>query len=221
MTTKQPEEAFDEVETNIRDALLRASEDEDSSVGTAFRDVLIPTLPNHLTNFAGKIFLGAPTVEPEIREALLSDTSVQHGGPFAAELASFGITPVTILIGSQGVADLARRFCITEKIQIGQKLVLDRGGARTHSDTLPILDRDLSVRQVALVTELPAPTSERLFDWLGTVSGYINQLFNGFDAELWGDELRLQRTDETVQNLFERWFSPPRTRLGKNNHLNL
>jgi hypothetical protein len=207
------EEVIDETEVNIRDALLRASESEDSDVGSAFREVLVPALPDHLTNFAGRVFLGAPTVEPEIREALLSDISVKHGGPVAAELASFGLTPVTILAGSQGVADLARRFCVAEKIQIGQKLVLDRGGTRTHSGVLPILDRDLSIREVTLVTELPTPTSERLFDWLANVSSYTNHLFNGFDAELWGDELRLQRTDETVENLFERWFSPPKARV--------
>ena len=202
-------EELDAEEVSTRDALLEASEAEDIGIGNAFCEVLLPTLPDHLTDFAGRVFLGAPLVEPEIYKVLLADLSVRHGGPMASDLARFGITPVTVLVGSQGVADLAWRFCVMEKIERGQKLILDRGGTRDHSGSLPILPSGLSIREVGLVTELPGPTAERLFAWLATVSSYISQFFSGFDAELMGDELCLQRTDETVENLYERWFSPP------------
>jgi RNA polymerase sigma factor (sigma-70 family) len=204
------QEALDDEEVRIRDALLQASEEEDSAIGNAFFEVLLPTLPDRLTNFAGHVFLGAPTIEPEIcQKILLTDLSVRRGGPMASDLVRFGITPVTILVGSQGVADLARRFCAAEKIERGQKLILDRGGTRGHSGFLPILARDSSIREVRLVTELPGPTAERLFNWLAAVSGYVSQLFNGFDAQMMGDQLWLQRTDLSVENLYERWFSPP------------
>jgi hypothetical protein len=56
--------------------------------------------------------------------------------------------------------------------------------------------------------ELPETTSSRLFDWLTLVSEYAPALFDGFHAQLRGDELRLERTDESITNLFERWRPP-------------
>jgi RNA polymerase sigma factor (sigma-70 family) len=203
------QQILDEKEVSIRDALLEASETEDSNVGSAFSEVLVPNLPDDLTDFVGRVFLGAPRVESAVYQLLLGDLSVKHGGPKAIDLARFGITPVSVLLGSQGVADVARRFCIAENIRIGQKLILDRGGTREHSRSQPILVRDLSISEVKLVTELPSATAERLFGWLTTVSSYVSQLFGGFDAELMGDELCLRRTDQTVENLYERWFTPP------------
>jgi hypothetical protein len=203
------EEAWDKDDIEIHDAFLKASVEEERSVGKAFYEVLIPALPYHLTDFVGRVFLGAPTIEPEIAEILIADPSVQCGGSPARDLARFGITPVTILTASQGVADLARRFCAMEEIKRGQKLILDRGGSRARNPELAVLSRDLSIHEVLLVTELPEPTSARLFDWLANVAGYLPHIFDGFEAQLWGDELRILKTDKSISDLFERWFSPP------------
>jgi tetratricopeptide (TPR) repeat protein len=206
------DEAWSKDNIEIDDAFLKASVEEERSVGEAFYRVLIPALPYHLTDFSGRVFFGAPTVESEITEILVAEPSVEQGGPPAHDLARFGITPVTILTASQGVADLARRFCAMEEIGRGQKLILDRGGSRAGKAELPVLSRDLSVQEVLLVTELSETSSTRLFDWLTNVAGYLPKLFDGFEAQLWGDELRILKTDKSVSDLFERWFPSPKSR---------
>jgi DNA-directed RNA polymerase specialized sigma24 family protein len=206
-------EGWDVEDRESYEGFLQASIDEEKSVGEAFQQVLMSGLPSHLTNFSGGIFLAASRVESSVYEQLLGEPSVQWGGPKAGELAQFGITPVTVVSGSQGIANLAKRFCTLHDIHLGQPLILDQGGSRPKPAAVMVLPRELSIEEMTLVSELPEATASRFFDWMTRVAGYARHLFDGFDTQLWGDELRLVRTDVTIDNLFERWHSPPESAM--------
>ena len=131
-----------------------------------------------------------------------------HGGEAAAELARFGVTPVTVVEASQGVANLARRFCDKNGVKKFGTFILDKAGRSDYSSKL-VLPRSNIVHEVLLMCELPEATAARLVDWLTRVAEYAPTVFDGFDAELRGDELRLMRTDNNIKNLFLRWRTPP------------
>ncbi|WLB24471.1 sigma-70 family RNA polymerase sigma factor [Bradyrhizobium japonicum] len=202
-------EPVDPDDAALLEALLETSDQDEQRIGEAFAEVLIPNLPDDFTKFGERIFLGAPRVGKDKLKHLLSETSVIHGGPVAHELAEFGLTPVSIVEASQGIANLARRFCTEHDVKRYGTFILDRAGLTEGYSSQLVLSKERSVAEVQLMCELPAPTAERLFIWLARTAEYATLLFDGFDAELRGDELRLTRTDVPVTNLFARWHKPP------------
>ena len=188
---------------------LRAREEEERCIGDAFAQTLLPNLPDAMKLFAGRVFLGAPKIDSAEYEHLLQEISVIHGGEAAAELAEFGITPVTILEAAQAVANLARRFCRSNEIKKHSSLILDTADRADGYSLNSVLARKTAIREIVLMTQLPDATSQRLFDWIARVAQYVPHLFGGFEAALWGDELCLRYTDVTVDDLFSRWWTPP------------
>jgi RNA polymerase sigma factor (sigma-70 family) len=188
----------------LLESLFEASAQDEREIGEAFAGALMPTLHGDLTKFSDRVFLGVPPIDEQQYSRLRSETSVSHGGEAAAELARFGVTPVTVVEASQGVANLARRFCDKNNVKKFGTFILDKAGRSDYSSKL-VLPRADAVYEVHLMCELPKATAARLFDWLTRVAEYAPAVFDGFDAELRGDELRLLRTDESIKNLFVRW----------------
>jgi hypothetical protein len=200
----------DAEDSALLESPLTVSDQDERGIGIAFCDVLLPTLPYDLKRFGDRVFLGAPPVDRRRYERLKSETSVLHGGSAAAELAQFGVTPVTIVEASQGLANLARRFCDQNNIRESGTFIMDKVGRDDGYSSKFVLPRNASVSEVQLMCELPEATSQRLFDWLTHVAEYAPAIFEGFETQLRGDELRVQRTDE-VKGLFSRWSTPPTT----------
>jgi DNA-directed RNA polymerase specialized sigma24 family protein len=190
-------------------SFLEACEEDEEQIGRAFSQVLIPNLPADLTRFRDQVFHVSSMVDQRRQDYLTAQTSVRCGGPSAAELALFGITPVMIVEASQGVANLARRFCDSYGIERGQHFIIDKVKKTEGYSLERVLLQDISVREVMLVCEIPEPTAERLFGWLARVAEYAPNLFDGFSVELRGDELRATRTDTNIADLFDRWWFPP------------
>lgn len=192
----------------LLDSLFDASEQDERDIGEAFAGALMPTLHGDLRKFGDLVFLGAPPIDEQRYSLLRSETSVIYGGEAAAELARFGVTPVTVVEASQGVANLARRFCDKNGVKKFGTFILDKAGRSDYSSKL-VLPRSNIVHEVLLMCELPEATAARLVDWLTRVAEYAPTVFDGFDAELRGDELQLMRTDNNIKNLFLRWRTPP------------
>jgi hypothetical protein len=201
------DEKLDPEDTAMMDSLFEASDKDEGQIGKAFAEVLMPTLHGDLRKF-DLIFLKVRPIDEAQYKHLCSQPSVICGGAAAAELARFGLTPVTVVEASQGVANLARRFCVKNDVKKFGTFILDKKGRSDYSSGL-FLPRSHSVHEVQLMCELPEATATRLFDWLTRVAEYVRGIFDGFDAELRGDELRLTRTDKNIDNLFERWSTPP------------
>ncbi|MBI2738500.1 MAG: hypothetical protein HYX38_18380 [Rhodospirillales bacterium] len=202
------DEGRDSADTALCERFLVASREEEASIGTAFSEVLLPALPVYLRNFDA-VFRGSEPLPTEDRNRISRETSVVHGGKSAEAMAAYGVTPVVILEACEGIANLARRYCDDRDISVGQFVVLDKSGRDVSRYKSPTLARREAIEEVVLMTELSEKHAERLFDWISRVAEYIPRLFNGFDSALWGDELRLTRTDETWMNFFEMWAPLP------------
>jgi hypothetical protein len=108
----------------------------------------------------------------------------------------------------EGNANLSRRFCDVNGLKQYGSFILDKEGRQDYKTSKFVLPKKDSVHEVQLMCELPEQTAVRLFEWLTRVAEYAPALFDGFEAELRGDELRMVWTDKTEANLFCRWRAP-------------
>jgi RNA polymerase sigma factor (sigma-70 family) len=207
------DESFDPAEDAHLQAFLHASEEDEEHVGRAFALALIPSLPRDMMQFADSVFYECSPID-EAQYRLLSDeisvkTAVKNGGAPALELARFGITPVTVLAASQGVANFARRICDAKDIRHGDLILQTREKIPAPSN-LPSIQWGDSVREVELTAELDHDKAGKLYDWMTRAAERVPRFFDGFEAAPWGrDELRLRRTDVVEDDLFRRWRSMP------------
>jgi hypothetical protein len=206
-----PEEIADPEDAAIMDALLSASEEDEEQIGRAFSQVLISNLPQDMKRFYQGVLQGAPLLDSPRREALISQTSVRFGGEAAVELTYYGLTPVTIVEATQGVANLGRRFCDQRNIKQYQSFIFATGARAIDAfSSKDVLARDIAVREVMWTCEIHEATASRLYDWLTRVAGgYAPGIFDGFHVQWMGDELWAKRTDKSVADLFTRWWRPP------------
>src|ERR1700730_11280986 len=181
------QEHVDPEDAALIESFFEGSEQDEEKIGRAFSEVLIPNLPVELTRFRDRIFHGAELVDPRQHAHVMSQPCVRAGGTAAAELALFGVTPVTIIEATQGVANLARRYCDQSGVKRYDRFIVDKVGKTEGYSMNAVLSRDHSVREVMLVCEIAEPTAARLFDWLTRVTEYAPSLFDGFEAELMGD----------------------------------
>lgn len=202
------EGGLDPEDRELCESFLVASRAEEKQIGIAFRDLLLPALPIKGTDF-DRLFLGAEPISEDRRLIIEKEVSVVNGGAQARALAKFGITPVIVLEACEGISNLAQRYCKAHSVSVGKFVILDNSGKDTSRYKDPVLPRSESIREVMLMTELADKQAEMLFGWISLVGQYIPRLFSGFDAALWGDQLRLHRTDETSANLFEVWSPVP------------
>jgi hypothetical protein len=202
------DENFDSADRELLNSFFQATADDEAQVGHAFSSVLMPNLPTRLTQFQ-EIFRGAPMVDMPRYRRLMSEKSVTFGGQHAGDLATFGITPVTVVEATQAVANLSRRFCDDRGIKRHGHFIMDRAERTKGYSSDVVLPRGSSVEEISLTCELPRPTGERLCDWLTGVAQYTPFLYDGFEAEPTADELWIRRTDETLSDLYGRWWKPP------------
>jgi RNA polymerase sigma factor (sigma-70 family) len=203
---------LDQEDQALLDSMLQASDAEEKDVGKAFWQVLLPSLPSKLRFFEEVVFRSAPRIDGPHYKALLSEPSVISGGPAAAELARFGVTPVTVLTASQGIANLARRFCTARAIPQMGTFSLQRSDRNTVSGRTSehVLPRETSVEEVQMTSGTQPRTAACLFDWLSDVAETVPLVFDGFEAGLVGHDLRLRWTASSVDDLYKRWSSQPR-----------
>jgi RNA polymerase sigma factor (sigma-70 family) len=194
----------EEDEAEIAD-LTYAHEDEEFSIGEAYRDCLIPDLPPHLRE-PEQWLASVERVDRDEREYALSTPSVRGGLPATASLAEFGVTPLMILRAIQAVSYLLERFIRRGRINANADILL----------TLPVHSNEQSIDPLMLIGEVKRmaecrePTAKALYDWQVQVAEYKPKLFDGFHAEPKDGAVLLTRTEEHFDNLIERWSCPAR-----------
>jgi hypothetical protein len=193
----------DDIEdTEEAEALLATAADEERIIGEAFTQALLQNLPSSLADPAAVAFAGAQRLPKEALRLLFQDVSVACGGPAAARLAVYGVTPVSVAAAAQAVANAAQRQCRRNGVEPGGYIVLGQLASGWDS---PVLERAEAVREVIATTELPEETAERLSDWLLGVAEYVPGIFPGFETGLYGGELRLTLTDMSEEDPFVHW----------------
>lgn len=185
---------------------LVARDDEERSIGEAFAQALIVNLPDRLTEL-GRFFAAAPTLEPEIHEAFSRDPSVEAAGAPAAELARFGIAPLTIAEAARAISNLAEQVGREIGIGIGDRLALVEAEENRADPPHAVITRRMVIDELAMSFDLPDRTTTLLFDWIFEVAARKPLLFDGYRTMPRGRDLVLLNTGITEQDLFRRWRS--------------
>jgi len=177
-----------------------AHEDEEFSLGAAYRDCLIADLPSELKT--PEVWLSAvEKVDQQERDYALSTPSVRGGLEATASLAEFGVTPVMILRALQAVSYLLERFTRKGKID-PQANILLRCLANSAEQSI---DPKMLVGEIRRMAECREATARALYDWQIRVAEYKPKLFDGFNAQPEQGGVLLTRTDEHFDNLIDRW----------------
>lgn len=188
----------------ISQDLFYAQASEEASIGDAFKETLLPGLPDHLREI-GRWLSSAPRVsEEEIRE-LSEEPSVRAGLPDSAQLIPFGCTPLTVFYSTEAVSMLLYRLMRLGILAPDCGVILEMNRVGTEGRQNDVLNLELIVDEIGKVAECNENVSHGLFAWSAQVAQYKPFLFGGFQAEPVSEGVRLWRTGEQVENIFQRW----------------
>ena len=177
-----------------------AHEDEEFSIGVAYRDCLIADLPDELSK-PEHWLSSVEKVDKDERDYALSTASVRGGLDATAQLAEFGITPLMIFRAIQAVSYLLERFIRKGKIDRSTEILLRRLEVSPHQS----IDPSMLIGEVRRMAECREATARALYDWQVHVAEYKPKIFDGFHAEPRDGAVLLTRTEEHFENLIERW----------------
>ena len=177
-----------------------AHEDEEFSIGAAYRDCLIADLPYELRT--PEVWLSAiEKVDQQEKDYALSTPSVRGGLDATASLAEFGITPLMIVRAIQAVSYLLERFMRKGKIDPQANILLrclDNAAEQS-------VDARMLVGEIRRMAECREAAARALYDWQIRVAEYKPKLFDGFHAKPEKGAVLLTRTNEHFENLIDRW----------------
>lgn len=185
---------------------LKARDDDERAVGEAFAQVLLPDLPKNLTEFL--VFFACPWVlAPDVYAAMLDRPSVAAGGDYAAALAHFGLTPVSIAEAARAIYSVVDQHSVDQNIGHCEDIILNWRNGDEHQASRTTIGRSALAQELVLSFDLPSFISSRLLDWLMEVASHKPRIFDGFEATNDGKLLRLRRTETLEPDLFKRWRS--------------
>jgi hypothetical protein len=186
-------------------SLMEATASDKASIGHAFREVLLPGLPSHLTNLEGW-FSSLPKVEPEEQSELLASPAAQDALPYAELLAAVGITPLTIYYATEGISMLVDRLMDYGDLNRAVPVLL--AASTTPVGAQQRLEPQMTIREIEQVAECSPAIANALLPWLIAAGQYRPYLFNGLIAQADGDALLLAHSDRKYANLYQRWGLP-------------
>lgn len=194
-------------EQSFADALFFASEAEECSVGEAFSQVLWPALPDELHNLE-IFFSNVPCVSQQRVEELRQQPSVKGGRPYAELLTDYGFTPMTIFHATEAVSSSIERLQDYGMIDDRAPVGLFPTRIEAQGERRDILKVESLITEIRTSTDCGEVSARSLYTWLLRVAQYKPFLFDSFQAQLSGDGVVIQRTDDQFENLFVRWRSP-------------
>ncbi len=177
-----------------------AHEDEEFSIGVAYRDCLIADLPEELSE-PEHWLSSVEKVDKEERDYALSTASGRGGLEATAQLAEFGVTPLMIFRAIQAISYLLERFIRKGKIDRRGEILLRRPEASQDQS----IDPSMLIGEVRRMAECREATARALYSWQVRVAEYKPKIFDGFHAEPRDGAVLLTRTEEHFENLIERW----------------
>ena len=192
-------------EVRLEEALFKASAEDVASVGAAFKQTLLPGLPQDLINFP-RWFKSAPQISVEQVAALSRLPDVETAFPISAQLIVYGVTPCTIFYASEAVAGVVDRLIRIEALHERDGIVL----ASNRPLIVKVNGEQVEVpfgEEIARVAECDMATAEAIWKWLLSVAQYKPQVFGGFEADPVQDGVRLRRVSSAraTADLYRRW----------------
>lgn len=192
---------FQEEDAELTD-LEYPHEEEEFSIGVAYRDCLIADLPPHLRD-PEQWLASVEWVDRDERKYALSTPSVRGGLDATASLAQFGVTPLMIVRAIQAVSYLLARYIRRGRIDSDASILLTRPEFSNDDAIDPVM----LIGEVRRMAECRERTARALYDWQVQVAEYKPKIFDGFHAEPRDGAVILTSTDERFENLIERWSS--------------
>ncbi len=187
--------------------LFYAHADAEFEIGEAYKLSLIPGLPEHLADLAGRwLSKRVKPVEKSEMEDLLRSPAAVGAEPLSRELAMYGVTPLTVLDATDAVARLLARCVHSERLK--NEIILSHHGVN-EGKLLRAGDLADEISRVAVCRPV---TAQVLLDWSIETAQMKPLLFNGFTAEPHrGESLVLLYNGQRQNNLHQRWgLSVPR-----------
>lgn len=195
-------------ESRLSQSLSAARQEEEKSIGQAFKEVFLPSLrPSLRPGFEewNRLFQKVSEVDREVQQELLREPSVRASLPDSKPLLAYGVTPLGIFRATEAVSSLLRRLVRYEMLSRDAAILLEPQRVETSDGSGEALDRSLVVDEIGNVTEWRSELNEAFWPWLVKSAGYVPLIFNGFYAEPKGEGVRLTRTEETYEDLMVRW----------------
>jgi len=187
------------------EALFNANQEEEASIGTAFRETLLADLPEYLLHIERWFPQSAPRVDEQERRELIEEPSVQAGMPCTAPLVPYGVTPLTVFYATEAVSSLLDRLMRYEMIRADVPVALEINRVEVEGRDSDLLNVELLVDEIERVTECDGGVARGLYSWSVQAAQYKPFLFGGFRASPRGEGVCLARTEDIYDNLFQRW----------------
>ncbi len=191
-----------QIAPEVNDELYYAHADAEYQIGVAYKETLIPGLPEDLADLAGRWLVKvSPVDEDEMRDALMSPAA-RGAYPLSEPLAQYGVTPLTVFDATESVSRLLDRLMRRGRLDPNTSVTLSGKGIQSGD----LINEQLLVNEISRVAVCREPTAYVLYKWSRCVAQFKPLLFSGFQAEpAAGDSVVLVRTGEKVNNLFQRW----------------
>lgn len=187
------------------EALFNANQEEEASIGTAFRETLLADLPEYLLRIERWFPQSAPRVDEQERRELMEEPSVRAGMPCALPLVPYGVTPLTVFYATEAVSSLLDRMMRYEMIRPDVPVALEMNRVEVEGRGSDLLNVGLLVDEIERVSECHGDIARGLYSWSVQAAQYKPFLFGGFRASPRGEGVCLARTEDVYDNLFQRW----------------
>jgi DNA-directed RNA polymerase specialized sigma24 family protein len=198
--TPREEENFE-----AADALFRANQYEEASIGAAFRETLLADLPEYLCHIEKWLSPLAPQVDEKEWRELMAEPSVQAGLPCTERLVPYGVTPLTVFYATEAVSSLLDRLMRYEMINADASVGLEMNRVEVDGRDSELLSVDALVDEIQDVSECSGVVAQALYSWSVLAAQYKPFLFSGFRASPQGEGVSLARTEEVYDDLYQRW----------------
>lgn len=194
------------------DEILFAADAKDrESVGRAFSEVLVPSIPGGIKSLVFLCLRDIEKVSQQVQARLAHEPDVKEGGQEAVYLTAFGLTPTHLVLATDAVALLLERAIDAGFFPAGKRLSLRLSAGGSATVTCEGQEDGLTqselVDEIAAFAEVDDQKSAVLLHWAVDTAKSVPYLFIGFRATWVEDALALTqlKPSETATNLFERW----------------
>lgn len=188
----------------VEQALFETEQNNWAAIGKAFQQTLLPDLPQELVRF-GSYFANAPRASHAELEILSDEPDVKAAFPNSAELALFGLRPLTVFYASEAVGALLDRLLRYELIESSDLFLSGKQG----DNYAPLISRrnpEISFpEEIRRVADCHIETCGLLLRWLLEVSEYKPCVIGGFEAEPKCEGVFLKPAPQHFNSLYERW----------------
>lgn len=193
------------------EALFTADAKDRESIGRAFSEVLVPSIPGGIKSLVFLCLRDLEKVSQQVQSRLAHEPDVKEGGQEAVYLTAFGLTPTHLVLATDAVALLLDRAIDAGFFPAGKRLSLRLSAGGSATVTCEGQEDGLTqselVDEIAAFAEVDDQKSAVLLHWAVDTAKSVPYLFIGFRATWVEDALALTqlKPSETPTNLFERW----------------